>query len=49
MSQKLVFSKFKEKKKVLGDWRIEKVSLKKMELEKKLVKKEIYNTKLDLM
>jgi hypothetical protein len=45
----LIFGKFEEKKKMLRDQKTEKVSLKKMELEKKLVKKEVYNTKLDLI
>jgi hypothetical protein len=47
MSQKLVFGKFEEKKEVLRNRRTEKVSLKEMELEKKLVKKKVYNTKLN--
>jgi hypothetical protein len=49
MSRKLVFGKFEKKKEVLGGRRTEKVSLKEMELKKKLVKKEVCNTKLDLM
>jgi hypothetical protein len=49
MSRKLVFGKFEEKKEVLGDRRTEKVNLKEMELKKKLVKKKVCNTKLNLM
>jgi hypothetical protein len=49
MNRKLIFGKLEKKKEVLGDRRMEKVSLKEIELEKKLVKKEVCNTKLNLM